>query len=240
LTSREFLDRLSRRARRAGVSIGRELADRLEAYYRLLSVWNTKINLTGLRLGEASPEAIDRLLIEPVIAARHVPGSAERMLDAGSGGGSPAVPLVLAVPRLRLVMVESKTRKSVFLREVIRTLGLPGAEVANARFEELLARPDLHEAHDLVTVRAVRLEQKALMTLQAFIKPGGLMFLFRSATIADPTETVTPPLAWNATYPLLESLRSRLVVLEKRPVGRSVPRGTPNERNPLDADQGAS
>jgi 16S rRNA (guanine527-N7)-methyltransferase len=171
------------------------------------------------------------LLIEPIIAARHVPLSAERMLDAGSGGGSPAIPLVLTAPRLHLVMVESKTRKSVFLREVIRTLGLTGAEVANARFEELLSRPDLHEAHDLVTVRAVRLEHRALMTLQAFTKPGGLIFLFRSSTSADPTETVTPPLAWNATYPLLESLRSRLVVLEKRAVGRSVPRGTLTQRN---------
>ena len=47
------------------------------------------------------------------------------MLDIGSGGGSPAIPLVLTLSRLRLVMVESKTRKSVFLREAIRALELP-------------------------------------------------------------------------------------------------------------------
>ncbi|MBI3048882.1 MAG: 16S rRNA (guanine(527)-N(7))-methyltransferase RsmG [Acidobacteria bacterium] len=230
MKTREFQERLTRRARRAGVSLAPELAARLEAYYRLLAVWNTKINLTGLRLAELSPEALDRLLIEPLVAAKYVAGSATRMLDVGSGGGSPAIPLALAVPRLQLLMVESKTRKAVFLREAVRTLEMAGADVVTARFEELLTRPDLHEAHDLVTVRAVRVETRMLMALQAFARPGGQLFLFRSAVTADPSETITPPLAWKATYPLLESLRSRLVVLEKRPVGRGVPRGTPPQQ----------
>jgi hypothetical protein len=113
-----------------------------------------------------------------------------------------------------------------FLREAIRALDLTSAAVVTARFEELLSRPDLHEAQDLVTLRAVRLETRTLMTLQAFIKPGGLAFLFRSSTTPDPTGTPTPPLFWKATYPLVESLRSRLVILEKRSVAPSVPRGT--------------
>jgi 16S rRNA (guanine527-N7)-methyltransferase len=226
LNSREFQDRLSRRARRAAVTLTSELAEGLETYYRLLSNWNSKINLTGLELADAPPEALDRLLIEPLVAARHVPVSATRMLDVGSGGGSPAIPLALAVPRLQPVLVESKTRKSVFLRETVRALGLATADVVTARFEELLARPDLHEAQDLVTLRAVRLEARTLMTLQAFIRPGGVAFLFRSSTTPDPAGTPTPPLFWKATYPLLETRRSRLVVLEKRSVGPSVPRGT--------------
>lgn len=226
MATRDFQDKLARRARRAGLSLSPELGARLEVYYRLLAVWNTKINLTGLTLSEVSPEALDRLLIEPLAAAKYVPGAATRMLDVGSGGGSPAIPLALAVPRLQLMMVESKTRKSVFLREAIRALELPDADVATARFEELLARPDLHEAHDLVTIRAVRIETRTLMALQAFARPGGLLFLFRGSVASDPSETVTPPLSWKATYPLLESRRSRLVVLEKRAIGRTVPRGT--------------
>ena len=226
LNSGEFQERLTRRGRRAGVTLTPDLAAQLEAFYRLLSAWNRKINLTGLNLSELPPDAIDRLLIEPLVAARHVPAGATRMLDVGSGGGSPAIPLALAVPRSRLLMVESKTRKSVFLREAIRTLGLAHADVATARFEELLARPELHETHDLVTIRAVRVEARMLMTLQAFVRPGGLVFLFRGSGGADPSGTLTPPLTWKATYPLIESLRSRLIVLEKQSIGRTVPRGT--------------
>jgi 16S rRNA (guanine527-N7)-methyltransferase len=215
VTSREFQDRLTRRARRAGVALTPETAAKLEVYYRLLTTWNQKINLTGLNLAEPLPEAIDRLLIEPLVAARHAPAGALRIIDVGSGGGSPAIPFALAVPHARLLMVEAKTRKSVFLREAIRALEMTDADVAISRFEELLARPDLHEAHDLLTIRAVRIEARLLMTLQAFVKPGGQLFLFRS-TSGDVPDSVTPPLAWRATYPLIESLRSRLVVLDKR------------------------
>jgi 16S rRNA (guanine527-N7)-methyltransferase len=218
--SREFQDRIGRRARRVGVPVPPELGIKLETYYRLLTTWNNKINLTGLELTDPSPETLDRLLIEPMVAARHMPAGAVRMLDIGSGGGSPAIPLALLAPAVSLLMVESKTRKAVFLREAIRALALADADVATARFEELLARPDLHERHDLLTIRAVRVEARVLMSLQAFVKPGGHLFLFRGATGGDLSETVHPPLAWKATYPLIESLRSRLVVLEKRTIGR--------------------
>jgi 16S rRNA (guanine527-N7)-methyltransferase len=220
VTTREFQDRLLRRAKRAGITVVPDLGVRLETYFRLLETWNRKINLSGFNLSEPTPETLDRLLIEPLVAARHVPPGTERMLDVGSGGGSPAIPIALATPSIRLLMVESKTRKSVFLREAIRALALEGAAVAASRYEELLTRPELHEAHDLVTIRAVRVEPRLLSNLQAFLKPGGFLFLFRGATAADPAETVPPPLAWSATFPLLESLRSRLVLLEKRHVGR--------------------
>ena len=226
MTNREFRDKLIRRGKRVGAAISPDLAERLETYYRLLVVWNEKINLTGLRVAEFSPDAIDRLLIEPIVAARHVQTDAVRMLDAGSGGGSPAIPLALGTG-LRLVMVEAKTRKSVFLREAVRALDMKDATVITARFEELLSRPELHEAHELLTIRAVRLEARTFMTLQAFVKPGGQLFLFRGSAGGDPHAALTPPLSWVATYPLLESAQSRLVVLSKRPIGRGVPRGTP-------------
>ena len=216
MNAREFRERLTRRAKRAGVSVAPELAARLEIYYRLLSAWNQKINLTALNLQEPTDEAFDRLLIEPIVAARHVPPGAKKMLDIGSGGGSPALPFALASPGPSLLMVESKTRKSVFLREAIRALGLPAADVATARFEELLTRPDLHEAHDVVTIRAVRVETRVLLGLQAFLRPGGQLFLFRGPASTDPADAAPPPLGWLATYPLVESLRSRLVVLAKR------------------------
>jgi 16S rRNA (guanine527-N7)-methyltransferase len=220
LTSREFQDRLARRARRAGVALPSDLASALETYYRLLATWNQKINLSGMDLNDPTPEALDRLLIEPLVAARHAPPGATRMIDIGSGGGSPAIPFALSVPRLGLLMVESKTRKSVFLREATRALEMPGAEVVSSRLEELLSRPDLHEAHDLLTIRAVRVETRVLMSLQAFVKPGGQLFLFRSTSSGDAPDTLTPPLAWRATYPLIELLRSRLVIVDKRQIRR--------------------
>jgi 16S rRNA (guanine527-N7)-methyltransferase len=214
VNSAEFKERLEQRADLAGVSVSPELVEKLEAYFRLLATWNEKINLTALTLSDPPPETFDRLLIEPLIAAKFVVPSARTLMDVGSGGGSPAIPLALAAPRLDLLMVESRTRKSVFLREAIRALEM-NADVATSRFEELLTRPRLLGAHDLVTLRAVRVEPKVLETLQAFLKPAGQLFLFRSATGAD-TPGVTPPLAFLATHPLVQSDLSRLVVLQKQ------------------------
>lgn len=221
MSAREFRDRLRRRARRAGVNLESALAERLERYYALLARWNAKINLTSFELDPAgNDEAIDRLLIEPLIASRHVQPEAAALIDIGSGGGSPAIPLALAVPRLYLRMVEAKTRKAVFLREALRELGLGRAEVETSRFEELLSRPELHEGLDLLTARAIRVEPRTLVSLQAFLKPGGQIFLFRGSGGADVASALTPPLSWVATYPLVESLRSRLVVLKKNRIGR--------------------
>jgi len=216
VSSREFQDRLTRRGRRAGVTISPALAIKLEVYFKLLTAWNAKMNLTGLDLAEQGPAAIDRLLVEPLVAAKHASAPVTRMIDIGSGGGSPAIPLALALSA-HLVLVEAKTRKSVFLREAVRALELTTVEVVTSRFEELLSRPSLHEAHDLLTLRAVRVEGSVLMNLQAFVRPGGELFLFRAASGAEAPGSLMPPLSWKATFPLLEDQGSRLVVLTKRP-----------------------
>ncbi len=220
MSTRELRDRIRRRAKHANLQLPEELAYGLERYYVLLARWNAKMNLTAFRLtAGGDDESVDRLLIEPVVAARHLPASSSSLLDAGSGGGSPAIPLKLATPAMRLRMVEVKTRKAVFLREAVRELSLTDTVVETARFEELLARPELHESTDVVTIRAVRVEPRVLTTLQAFLKPGGTLLLFRGPSGTSVTESITPPLLWKATFPLIESLRSRLVVLEKARIG---------------------
>jgi 16S rRNA (guanine527-N7)-methyltransferase len=207
--------RLIRRAAKNNVFIGDPLADRLTVYYELLVRWNRKINLTSL---ENLDEAVDRLLLEPVVASRYIAPTAQRLMDVGSGGGSPAIPFKLAVPRLRVTMVEAKARKSAFLREAVRHLSLEDVQVETARYEELLARPELHEAHNVVSVRAVRTEARVLTTLQAFLAPGGVIMLFRGPSGPSIPAVMAPPLEFTSTHPLVESLQSRLTLFTKRQI----------------------
>lgn len=212
MNSSEFHDLFAQRAERVGLSVPLELVKQLETYLRLLATWDRKINLTGADLTVPSAEALDRLLIEPLIAARHVPVEATSLIDIGSGGGSPALPLVLAVPRLSVVMVESKLRKSVFLREAGRALGLTRAAVATGRLEALVCRPEHRERYDLLTVRAVRIGTDVLSQLRKLVRPSGHLFLFRSEGESF-SETLPPSLCRLGTFPLIESLKSQLVVL---------------------------
>jgi len=190
-----------------------------EGYFSELARWNLKINLTALVLdGDGSDDAVDRLLIEPAVAARYIPTSARSLLDIGSGGGSPAIPIKLCRPDLALTMVEVKVRKSVFLRQVSRTLGLTNTQVETSRFEELLARPDLHESLDVVTVRAVKLDAATLLSIQAFLKPAGYLLNFTSGEEAVPTPP--PPLRPKGIHILTPENQSRLVVFQKQRIGQ--------------------
>jgi len=208
---RDFRTRLTKRARKAGVFLPDDLVAQLAAYYELLDRWNRKINLTSL---DNPDEAIDRLLLEPIVAARQLPSQTANLMDIGSGGGSPAIPMRLCSPTIRLTMVADKARKSAFLREAVRALRLEQTVVETARYEELLAKPELHESFDVLSLRAVRVEVRTLFTLQAFVKREGLLFLFRGPSGPDAPDVV-PPLRWVSTVPLIESLQSRLTVLRK-------------------------
>jgi 16S rRNA (guanine527-N7)-methyltransferase len=192
------------------------LAGALEAYFSLLAKWNAKINLTAFNLKSPTDEALDRLLIEPLVAAQHVLDANVRVMDVGSGSGSPALPFRLSLPASSLLMVEAKTRKAVFLLEAVRHLELPDVVVETARFEQLLTRPELHEAFDVLTIRAVRVEASTLVTLQAFLKPLGQLFWFQSAGKQVSPDLLSYPLTFAKSVPLIDTLGSRLVILTKQ------------------------
>ena len=115
----------------------------LEAYFRLLTKWNATDQPDFAATRGPTDETFDRLLVEPLCASKQIPmESASVWFDLGSGGGSPAIPLKMARPSLRLTMIESKERKAAFLREAMRMLGLMDAHVMNARFEDAAADPN--------------------------------------------------------------------------------------------------
>ena len=184
-----------------------------ETYFELLRKWNRRISLTALPVEEIGDEAVDRLLIEPALAARLLPSQRIGVIDIGSGGGSPAIPMKLVAPGISMLMVESKTRKVAFLREAVRHLGLTNTGVEHSRVEELLGRPGLHDSADVVTLRAVRVDSKMLAAIQSFLKPGGCLFLF---TVVSGRDIVPPPqLSAAASHDLLSQLATRLQVFRK-------------------------
>lgn len=179
-----------RRASAVGLSIPPDLADRLEVYLSLLGRWNRRINLTGLEVDPPDAEAIDRLIIEPLAAARFLPPGELVTLDIGSGGGSPALPLQAAAPQLRFVLIEAAARKVAFLREAVRAMGLSRVDVEACRFEDFSARAEQHESVDLVTLRAVRLEKALVRSIWQVLKPNGSLFWFDTREAIEKTHLV--------------------------------------------------
>jgi 16S rRNA (guanine527-N7)-methyltransferase len=144
-------------------------------YVALLRRWNARINLTALPVSEPIADStVDKLIVEPLIGHQLFPSMARTWIDIGSGGGSPAVPLRIAHPVGALVMVESRSRKCAFLREVTRQLGLPSTTVENVRFDALVRG----EPADVITTRAVRLDAELLDEVSVRLRLGGSLIGF--------------------------------------------------------------
>jgi 16S rRNA (guanine527-N7)-methyltransferase len=202
---------LARRVAEVGLSQDLVRDARIWAYFRLLEKWNARVNLTGFRVAVDNEEAIDRLLIEPMLAAVHA-GSALTIADLGSGGGSPAIPFAIAAAGApSLTMVESREKKSTFLREALRETGLTG-EVHTARFEEFAAMPASLGAFEIVTVRAVRLDGRLSRAVTDALAPGGRLFWFHDQ---DKQPARLSGLEWRQPVPLVTSLKSSLSVALK-------------------------
>jgi 16S rRNA (guanine527-N7)-methyltransferase len=176
-----FQAHLSRLAEEAHISLQEHDLDSLWRYYALLERWNRAVNLTALPLAGCPEATLRRLIVEPLKAARFVPNRPLDWFDLGSGGGSPAIPLKVVHRRPVLRMVEARSRKAAFLREVVRTLELPDAIVLNSRIEHLPAS-GCTEGADLLTLRAVRVDRRLLETARALLRPGGRLVVFGGAS----------------------------------------------------------
>ena len=117
-----------------GLALASPARAKLEAYLELLAKWNATFNLTAIRDREqmVSHHLLDSLALVPFIK----PG---RLLDVGSGGGLPGIPLAIwaqtALPDLHVTVLDSNHKKAAFLRQAQIELKLPNLEVCDQRVE---------------------------------------------------------------------------------------------------------
>ena len=111
--------------------------DKLMQYVALLDKWNKVYNLTAVR----EPERMIALhILDSLTVLPHL-GGAIRILDVGTGGGLPGVPLAIANPALRVTMLDAVAKKTTFVRQVIGEIGIANADVVAARVEDIPKLP---------------------------------------------------------------------------------------------------
>lgn len=161
---------------------GRVFGDRLDdarRYARLLAE-------VGLDRGLIGPREVDRLW------QRHLLNSAavgeliergQRVVDIGSGAGLPGVPLALARPDLRVILVEPMLRRSEFLRDVVGMFDFNGS-VVRGRAEDAMVRAAVGEV-DVAVSRAVASLDKLAQWSVPLLRPGGLMLAIKGEHAAE-------------------------------------------------------
>ena len=170
---------LARGAVELGVELSPRQLDQFETYYRELADWNQRVNLTAIvDYGEVQiRHFLDSLTILP--ALQDAPLTSPRIVDVGAGAGFPGLPLKLAFPEIRLLLVESVGKKSRFLQHLVDVLALSGVEVLNGRAEELAHRAELRESFDLAVSRGVARTATLLEYSLPFCRLGGRAVLLK-------------------------------------------------------------
>ena len=124
-------EQLERGLAAMGVDLPSAPRERLLAYLALLYKWNRTYSLTALK---EQDRAVSHHLLDSLSILPFVPGG--RLLDVGSGGGTPGIPLAIARPDLSVTLLDSHSKKAAFLRQAAIELDLPNVSVHGGRVEQ--------------------------------------------------------------------------------------------------------
>lgn len=175
-----------------GVSLDEAAVAKLGAFLAYLLAMNEQMNLTAIEDPAAAWErhALDALTLVPHLA-EVAPG--ERVLDVGSGGGVPGLPLAIARPDLRFVLLDATSKKVDFLSAVAAALGLSNVQATSGRAEALM-RGEMRGSFAAVTARAVAKITALLPWTAPFARPGGRLLYIKGeraeAELADARGTL--------------------------------------------------
>jgi 16S rRNA (guanine527-N7)-methyltransferase len=190
---------LSRGAAELGLSLTPRQLELFERYYLLLSAGGRRAGVTAVTGYE---DVQQRHFLESLaLAAALLEGglldgsSALSVLDLGTGGGFPGLPIKLLLPNLALTLLESSRRKSDFLREVVESLELEGVEVITSRAETLGRQDGYRDRFDLVMARAVAPLSVLLELALPLLRLGGSLATPKGGRAQAEVEAAGPALS---------------------------------------------
>ncbi len=187
ITPEGFIRQLEQGLAGAKICVTGRQMDLMAVHAGELLAWNKKINLTAITRPD---QVAEKHVVDSLMIAKMMP-PLTAVLDMGSGGGFPAIPLKIVLPETRFILVDSSRKKINFLKHVIRTLGLDGIEAVHARVEDLHHDPEYKGQFDAVISRGfANLEKFADLSLP-FLAPGGIILAMKGP---KGVEEITPDL----------------------------------------------
>ncbi len=154
-----------------------ELHKQLRQLVTVFLAENAKVNLSAFRTADLcwTGNVLDSLAALDVLTTPSF-----SLLDVGTGGGFPLLPLAIALPEARLTGMDSTEKKVDAIGRIAKTMGLRNVMLVSGRAEALGHDPAFRERFDVVTARAVADINVLLEYCSPFVKNGGRIILWKS------------------------------------------------------------
>ena len=174
---------LAARLNACGIPFRAELPGLLARYHALLLDWNARLDLTAVT-DEA--EMLDRHYVDSLMALK-TPGlipSSGALIDVGTGAGFPGLPLALALPALRVTLLDAQQKRLTFLSAVLAELEVPNVTLVHSRAEDGARDPALREKFDVAVARAVAPAPVLAEYLLPYVRVGGRAVCWKGPGLA--------------------------------------------------------
>ncbi len=213
------------------INLSDEKINKFEKYYNILIEYNKKFNLTAITERE---EVIIKHFVDSLLGVDNVVG--KKLIDIGSGGGFPAIPIKIFKDDVMLTMLDSTGKKCEFLNTVCKELEFKSANAICARAEDLAKDNNFRESYDVCTARAVARLNTLCEYAMPFVKVGGYFVAYKGDAEEELIE------AQNAIKVLggkvervdtfeLENAKRQIIVIKKiKNTPAMYPRGNGKER----------
>jgi 16S rRNA (guanine527-N7)-methyltransferase len=207
-------DQLKRGLIALGLTLERDIQQRLLDYIALIEKWNRVYNLTAIREPE---KMVSHHLLDSLAVAPHL--HAKRLLDVGSGAGLPGIPLALAKPDTHVTLLDSNHKKAAFLNQAVMELKLKNAEVCSERVESWQTQ----NRFDVIISRAFSDMGEFVRITRHLLAPGGMFAAMKGLYPYEEIDKLPPGCKVQQVLPLaipgLEGARHLVLIGQDEQAG---------------------
>ena len=179
----KYFDMLNKSSINEGLEFSEKKYEQFMKYKDLIKEWNEKVNLTAIKEDE---EIVKKHFIDSIKVFKFEGlKNAKNIIDIGTGGGFPGIPMKIIKPEINIVLLDSLNKRIKFLDEVIKELQLKNIKAIHGRAEDFAQETQYREKFDVAVSRAVANLTVLSEFCLPYVKVGGFFVAMKGPAVEE-------------------------------------------------------